>query len=78
MNWLRSLHLRVRLALADKLDGKHQVWEMLGEFLREFSVLILAFYPLEREYFRTKLGFAEVAVMSLVCLIIGVVIERRR
>jgi hypothetical protein len=51
---------------------------MLGEFLREFSVLILAFYPLEREYFRTKLGFAEVAVMSLVCLIIGVVIERRR
>lgn len=76
--WLRNAHSKIRSALADKPDGKEQVWHMLSYFLRELAVLLLAFYPLEQAYFRKNPGFLEVCGLSILCLTVGIVIERRR
>ena len=76
--WLRDALRWFLSVLADKPDNKDQVWQMVGAFFRELAVLLLAFYPLEQSYFRTRLGFEQVLLGSLVCLIIGIVIERRR
>jgi hypothetical protein len=71
---------KLQTSLGDKIEAKEkeQVWQMFSGFLRELAVLMLAFYPLEQQYFRTRLGFTEVLIGSLTCLIIGIVIERRR
>lgn len=75
---IKSAQYKVRAFLADKPDGKEQVWHMLSYFLRELAVLLVAFYPLEQQYFRTKAGFLEVCALAAICLIVGIVIERRR
>lgn len=51
---------------------------MLSYFLRELAVLLLAFYPLEQQYFRTEAGFSEVLALSVLCLSVGIIVERRR
>jgi hypothetical protein len=49
--------------MADKPDGKDQIWQMISAFLRELAVLLVAFYPLERQYFRTRIGLTEILFM---------------
>lgn len=75
---VKNAQSRIRSILADKPDGKEQVWHMLSYFLRELAVLLLAFYPLEQQYFRTEAGFSEVLALSVLCLSVGIIVERRR
>ena len=72
-----SLRLNLWSILADKQDGREQVLHMLSYFLRELAVLIVAFYPLDR-HFDSELGFVKVGSVGILCLVLGIIIERRR
>lgn len=66
--------------LADKTDKKEkdQIWQMIGEFFRELGVLIIVFYPVERRFADQPHGPALVVAGGLLCLVVGIVIERKR
>jgi hypothetical protein len=61
--------------LADKDDGKEQVWHMLSYFLRELAVLIIVFYPFDVRVQFTK---TEIFSVAILCLIVGIIMERKR
>lgn len=61
-------------------NGRRSVLEMLAEFLRELSVLVLVFVPLDlyaRGGFSVKRA-AAVILSSAVLLTFGIILERRR
>lgn len=51
---------------------------MIAEFFRELGVLVIVFYPIEGELKRRPHGKLEIVLAGIFCLVIGIVIERRR
>jgi hypothetical protein len=50
---------------------------MLAEFLRELAVLILVFYPIE-DHLHIVGSLSHVLVISMLCLALGIALERFR
>jgi hypothetical protein len=75
---LKQLLERISGVLADSDDTKGQIWQMIGEFLRELGVLVIVFYPIERRIAEAEYGPAKVVFVGLMCVISGIVVERRR
>jgi hypothetical protein len=67
-----------------KTDGyqhatdRESIWRMIGEFFRELGVLVIVFYPIESHLRGSAWGKALIAAVGVSCLIVGIVIERRR
>ena len=61
-------------------DERKQIAEMLGEFLREASVLVLVFFPLDLAMQGKISPRRVVAIVTLsgVTLALGIVLERMR
>jgi hypothetical protein len=71
-SWARNWLIGV---LADKDDGKEQVWHMLSYFMRELAVLIIVFYPFD---IRVQYPKYQIFSVAILCLIVGIVMERKR
>ncbi len=70
--------LRKQLAGRTLSEDREPFWKMLGEFFREVGVLVIVFYPIEGELKNRPHGKLLIVLSGILCLGVGIMIERRR
>lgn len=77
---VRPAVVDITLALEKFAPKPKQIWEMLGEYLREAAVLVLIFVPLDfliPKGIKSK-GLALTLLLSIGAFFVGAWLERRR